>query len=464
MRVRNDAAFFWLASITWLLFFVIDSHPVATIGVLGCVGFSLVASGISFTFLRLLGYFDALRLVPRKSDELLVLIALPAGGIVTSAVFRFISRNPDLIGYQSVVLGAPVLTLVLFGSHYSLSKATMRKGRKRKVVMDLLPFEKQILLKEFKERDYLDTIEILSRRDLQVHVRAGKTDIDLIIISRRTVQDFKDNPFLLRAHLAGVPILDYRSAAASLSGRCRLSDADLWFYLLGAKEQTHFLRLYTQAKWVVEPCLAMLLMFLFSPLFLIAALGVRFSSPGPIVYRQVRTGYKGRLFTLYKFRSMRTDSEKDGPQWAQKNDARVTRFGDFMRKTRLDELPQLVNVLRGEMSFCGPRPERPEIYAKIEEDIPLFSLRTIVRPGITGWAQVFAGYAASVEESLIKLEYDLYYIQRMSPRLDIVILVQTVWVALFGDKNKAAPLDQGMSDGHLSDAPPTNYRLDVANG
>jgi lipopolysaccharide/colanic/teichoic acid biosynthesis glycosyltransferase len=175
------------------------------------------------------------------------------------------------------------------------------------------------------------------------------------------------------------------------------------------------------------------------PVFLVIASLIKLTSKGPIFYKQIRTGYLGKTFTLIKFRSMFTDSEINGPQWCTDNDCRITPLGKFLRKTRLDEFPQLLNVLKGEMSFFGPRPERPEIYNELKKEIPLFSLRTIVRPGITGWAQVCAGYAASVQESRLKLEYDLYYIQHMSPRLDLIILVKTLEVALFGSKRLPVP-------------------------
>lgn len=129
---------------------------------------------------------------------------------------------------------------------------------------------------------------------------------------------------------------------------------------------------------------------------------------------------------------MNVNSEDQGPRWADLEDDRLTPIGNFIRRSRLDELPQLWNVIKGEMSFFGPRPERPEIYAKLRNEIPLFAMRLIVRPGITGWAQVCAGYAASVAESRLKLEYDLFYIQHMSPRLDLVILLKTLKVILLG--------------------------------
>jgi len=139
------------------------------------------------------------------------------------------------------------------------------------------------------------------------------------------------------------------------------------------------------------------------------------------------------------------DAEANGLRWASDNDDRTTKLGRFMRRTRLDELPQLWNVIRGEMSFCGPRPERPEIYQALAREIPLFPLRTLVRPGITGWAQVYAGYAASVAESALKLEYDLFYIQNISPRLDLIVLIKTIAVALCGDAR--APLERSQQGG-----------------
>jgi lipopolysaccharide/colanic/teichoic acid biosynthesis glycosyltransferase len=179
-------------------------------------------------------------------------------------------------------------------------------------------------------------------------------------------------------------------------------------------------------KSVVEPVIACLLLVLFSPVIALAALGVLLSGPGPIFYRQKRLGYMGREFQLVKFRSMIHHAEAEGPAWAGQQGAKVTRIGAFLRKSHIDEIPQLWNVLKGEMSFVGPRPERPEYYSLLREDIPLFWMRTLVRPGITGWAQVMAGYASSVEESRQKLEFDLYYMKRMSPLLDLKIFAKTI--------------------------------------
>lgn len=155
-------------------------------------------------------------------------------------------------------------------------------------------------------------------------------------------------------------------------------------------------------------------------------IAVRLSSPGPIFFRQVRVGLRGKPFEVIKFRTMRQDAEKNGPQWAKKNDARVTAFGRFMRKTRLDEIPQLWNVLKGDMGFVGPRPERPEFVDWLNSEIPFYELRHIIRPGLTGWAQVRYGYGATLEETKQKLEYDLYYVKHMSVGLDLLIIFETI--------------------------------------
>ncbi len=169
------------------------------------------------------------------------------------------------------------------------------------------------------------------------------------------------------------------------------------------------------------------------PVMLLAAIVIKLDSRGPVIFKQVRVGENGREFNIYKFRSMRQDAEaKSGPVWAGAQDNRVTKVGKFMRKTRIDELPQLVNVLKGDMSFVGPRPERPFFVAKLKEEIPYYSIRTVVKPGLTGWAQVRYPYGATVEDAVEKLQYDIYYIKNMSPLLDMMIFFSTIKVVLTG--------------------------------
>jgi len=171
---------------------------------------------------------------------------------------------------------------------------------------------------------------------------------------------------------------------------------------------------------------------LFLPLYLFIALAIKLDSRGPVFYKQERVGQDGRLFSLIKFRSMTVDAEKDGPVWAVVNDQRVTRVGRWIRKLRLDEIPQLINVLRGEMSLVGPRPERPFFVRKLEKKIPFYSHRHAVKPGITGWAQILYPYGATQEDAQEKLKYDLYYIKHLSPIMDLRIIAETAKIVLFG--------------------------------
>lgn len=174
------------------------------------------------------------------------------------------------------------------------------------------------------------------------------------------------------------------------------------------------------------------LLLLAAPFLVLVAVAIKLDSRGPVFYRQERTGLLGRTFYLWKFRSMRTDAEKNGAVWAKANDDRVTRVGRFIRRTRIDEIPQVFNVLMGEMSFVGPRPERPVFIEQLKKQIPFFGLREAVKPGLTGWAQIRYPYGASVEDARNKLEFDLYYVKNGSLFLDVGIIFHTVRHVLLG--------------------------------
>lgn len=187
-----------------------------------------------------------------------------------------------------------------------------------------------------------------------------------------------------------------------------------------------------RVKRLFDLVLAIGLLLFTWPLILIAGVLIKLESSGDVFYKQVRTGLNDNDFTIYKLRSMAKNAESNGAQWAQANDSRVTFIGKWIRLTRIDELPQLWNVIKGDMSFIGPRPERPEFNTQLEEQIPFYRLRHLVRPGITGWAQVMYPYGASVEDSKQKLQYDLYYIKNFSFLLDMQIVFKTIQVVLFG--------------------------------
>jgi len=210
---------------------------------------------------------------------------------------------------------------------------------------------------------------------------------------------------------------------------------DGWFALSHGFDLLHH-NVELKIKRVLDVALALALLVPAAPVMVLVALAVRLDRSGgwwgPALYHQERTGRNGATFRIHKFRTMVQDAERAGARWAEKNDPRVTRVGRFLRLSRLDELPQLWNVIRGEMSFIGPRPERPEMNRRLEQAIPYYDLRHLVKPGITGWAQVMYPYGASVDDALEKLQYDLYYIKNYSLLLDIIIILKTLRVILFG--------------------------------
>jgi sugar transferase (PEP-CTERM system associated) len=186
------------------------------------------------------------------------------------------------------------------------------------------------------------------------------------------------------------------------------------------------------AKRLFDVVSSTILLVIATPVMLATAIAIKLDSKGPVLYRQERVGLGGKSFMCIKFRSMRTDAEKDGvARWATKNDSRVTRVGAFIRKTRIDELPQLISVLKGEMSMVGPRPERPSFVSQLSEQIPFYDLRHSIKPGVTGWAQVRYSYGASLDDARRKHQFDLYYVKNNSLILDLQVLIETVTVVLF---------------------------------
>jgi len=236
---------------------------------------------------------------------------------------------------------------------------------------------------------------------------------------------------LLRAKLSGVRVEDATTTYERLTGKILIDDLKPSWLIFSdgfrASRGTRFV------KRMLDLSLSLIGFILASPLMLLTALAVKLDSAGPALYSQERVGENGRVFKIYKFRSMRIDAEQAGvPIWAADRDHRVTRVGRVIRLTRLDELPQLWNVLNGDMSFVGPRPERPFFVAQLAQEIPFYMQRHAVKPGVTGWAQVKYRYGSSIEDAMEKLRYDLYYIKHLSVFFDLTIVLDTVKVILFG--------------------------------
>ena len=255
----------------------------------------------------------------------------------------------------------------------------------------------------------------------------GVSEVVLALQERRNSLPLKD---LLRIKTAGVHVNDFSSFLERETGRVDLDTVNpSWLIFSDGFSSGRVVS--SVAKRFFDMVASALLLVLTAPVILLFALLVKIDSKGPAFFRQTRVGLYGQHFDLIKLRSMRTDAEAAGAQWATKDDPRVTRVGRFIRKVRIDELPQAWSVLKGEMSFVGPRPERPEFVSDLEEQLPFYAERHMVKPGITGWAQVNYPYGASIEDSRHKLEYDLYYAKNYTPFLDLLIILQTLRVILW---------------------------------
>jgi len=261
---------------------------------------------------------------------------------------------------------------------------------------------------------------------------AGKK-IDVIVLAldeRRMGLPVLD---LLDCKMSGIEVIDLLSFFERYTNKIRLDIVQpSWLFLSDGFQVSNFKRL---AKWLFDMTTVLLLLPIVLPVGLLASLAILIESGfrGPVLYSQTRVGKDGRLFQVYKFRSMRVDAEQDGvARWAEKGDSRITRVGAILRKARLDEIPQLFNIIKGDMSFVGPRPERPEFVEQLSERIPFYCERHRVKPGLSGWAQIRYPYGASIEDGLEKLQYDLYYVKNYSILLDALVLLQTAEVVLLG--------------------------------
>ena len=236
--------------------------------------------------------------------------------------------------------------------------------------------------------------------------------------------------FLVKCKLAGIRVVHIGDFYESLTKKVLLENFSPLDFLY--RSNLFMSKFKWFAKSVFEKTMALILLIAALPVMAIAAVIVRLTSPGPILYRQVRVGENGAHFEVMKFRSMGVDAEKNGAVWAQQNDPRVTTWGKIMRKTRIDELPQIFNILRGDMSFVGPRPERPEFVEQLVQEIPHYDQRHLVKPGLTGWAQVAFRYGGSIEDTAEKLRYDLYYIKNTGLSFDFLIILSTIRTVIYG--------------------------------
>ncbi len=308
------------------------------------------------------------------------------------------------------------------------SKEIARKLMKHKQLgLDVIGFA--AVNKENVGKEYRG-VKVLGSLD-EIHSVVNKKNVREIIIALEQTNDAEMLNIISKCDNSGVTIKIVPDLYQIITGQVRTSSV-YGFPLMEITPQlmTEWER---KVKRMLDIIVSLVILILSLPISVITAILIKLETPGPVIFKQERVGLNGKVFKIYKFRSMVNDAEKKtGPVWAGKNDPRITKVGKFIRKVRIDEIPQMLNVLKGEMSLVGPRPERPFFVEKFAKEIPLYKRRLLVKPGITGWAQVKHKYDETIEDVKTKLKYDLFYIENMSIRMDLKILFRTVFTVLLG--------------------------------
>jgi sugar transferase (PEP-CTERM system associated) len=373
-------------------------------------------------------------------------VAISLGIILLSLMFFLI---PGSTLWRSILLYAMIFSIVSLVINRILLNGILGMGAFRRRLLVLGAGNRAQRILELGERSDAGFVvvgfidmgngepvieEALARSAIKNFARyvekLNVSEVVLALEERRNALPLQD---LLRIKTLGVHVNDLSSFFERETGRIDLDSVDpSWLIFSDGFSSGRWLS--SIAKRVFDVTASVILLILFGPVVALFALLVKLDSKGPAFFRQERTGLYGQPFYITKLRSMRTDAEGDGKAvWAQANDPRITRIGRFIRKTRIDELPQAWSVLKGEMSFVGPRPERPQFISELQTQIRYYNERHVVKPGITGWAQINYPYGASIDDARQKLEYDLYYAKNYTPFLDILILLQTLRVVLWAD-------------------------------
>ncbi len=347
-------------------------------------------------------------------------IRLSAMLVITALILRRV-----VLGYWATRARTGARVLIFgTGPAAQMVGATLRAADPLATIVGYLPGPNE------KQLAVADSERLSTRRSLIQTARQLNVDEIIVALSERRSGSMPLRE-LLDCKLAGVRVFDTTTYFERMLGQIRIDFVNAGWLVFGDGFNQGFYR--TAVKRVFDILCSLLLIALSAPVMLLTALAVVLESTGSVLYRQERVGANGRNFRVAKFRSMRTDAEQDGtPRWAAAQDDRVTRVGRIIRRLRIDELPQLFNVLAGDMSLVGPRPERPFFVSQLTEEIPYYAVRHSIKPGVTGWAQVRYQYGSTVEDSQEKLQYDLYYVKNHSLFLDFVILFETVGVVLTG--------------------------------
>lgn len=354
-------------------------------------------------------------------------------GVIAVLLFYFLTPLFPAIKPQRVlVIDLIIAAVFLFGWRkifYNLIKSPQIANHALIIGENDLSRE---LLQEINKRPQLGyQAQIIGQIPSDLKQFCLDRQIDVLVSSENLRTDSETAKKIFDCLSLGIDVYNINGFYEQIAQKIPVKNIEMDWFLENLAENTK--KSYEILKRLIDAAIAIAGLVLAIPLLPFIILAIQLESPGPIIFKQIRVGKNGKKFIAMKFRSMINDAEKNGAQWAVKNDSRVTRFGRFMRKTRLDEIPQLINILRGEMSLVGPRPERPEFIEILSQKIPFYNERLLVKPGLAGWAQLMGpAYGGSTEETLEKLEYDLYYIKNRSLILDLSIILKTIRVVLGG--------------------------------
>ena len=352
-------------------------------------------------------------------------------GILAVLMFYFLAPLFPYIKPQKVLIIDLLISLsLIFGWRkifYGLIKSPQISNRT--LIIGESDLAKD-LIKEIKSRPQLGyQAELLSQIPTDLKNYCIENKIDVLVINKELNYNDQEAPKIFDCLSLGIDIYNLTGFYELITQKIPVTDIDMSWFLENLSENSK--KSYEIAKRFLDIIMASIGLILSLPLLPLIAIIIKTESNGQVIFKQIRVGQNGKNFLAMKFRSMISDAEKNGAQWATKNDPRVTRWGKIMRKTRLDEIPQLINVLKGEMSLIGPRPERPEFIDSLSKQIPFYKERLLIKPGLTGWAQLMGPtYGGSEKESLEKMKYDLYYIKNRSLILDLSIILKTIRVVL----------------------------------
>lgn len=359
--------------------------------------------------------------------------AMIINGVIAVLLFYFLAPLFPAIKPQRVlVIDLVVSSIILIGWRkifYNLIKSPQIANRVLIIGDNSLSQE---LVEEIKKRPQLGyQVQIIPAPPDNLKTFCLDRQTNILVTAKELQADAATASKIFDCLSLGVDVYNLNGFYEQIAQKIPVENIEMSWFLENLAENTK--KSYEIAKRLMDIILAILGLIVTLPLLPIIILIIKIESPGPIIFKQIRVGKNGKDFLAMKFRSMVRDAEKNGAQWATKNDPRVTKFGRLMRKTRLDEIPQLINILKGEMSLVGPRPERPEFIETLSREIPFYRERLLAKPGLAGWAQLMGpAYGGSKEETLEKLKFDLYYIKNRSLSLDLGVILKTIRVVLGG--------------------------------